>query len=53
MPQQQSIPCQDCQAKKLEIEADGTFKVQSCDPDPANPGWCIIVYDLADAVQGE
>lgn len=48
MPQQQSIPCTDCDEKKREIEAPGVFKVLSCDPDPANPGWCIISFDLAD-----
>lgn len=44
MPEEE-IPCESCEDRKEEIEADGHHRVISCDPIPGKDGWCKIRYE--------
>lgn len=45
MPDILPVVCTECARQKQLIESAGDVNVLSCDPDPARPGICLLIYE--------
>ena len=52
MPQKRVL-CDECEREKQLMEAAGCKKVLSCEPDPKDPKFCILVYQFTFLSEGE